>query len=735
MPRVTLRLAPLAAAAFLGLPAAAHALSPVPVIQRPVAVAHAGWTWGAPSPQGDTLNAIDFQGQRGYAVGEFGTMLRTDDGGRTWAGVSTGLNEDLTEVRMISGDSVVIAGGCPVRRSDDGGRTFVRLPWTASDARCTAGVSAVAFPAPAIGYLLLGNGNVLRSNDSGRTWSRRTAVPGTPATSRASRVEPSALVFTSTDQGYASTTNGDIFATTDGGSTWTPVVQEPWSVRDVTFPSARVGYAGGDAPVILKTVDGGATWREQPLPDDAPPVKSIACGSEDTCVAVTVAGDRLLRTSDGGATWSTVNPSTARLRAVGLSSPDDVVAVGDSGTTVESLDAARTFFSEGSALTGTFTGVKAATPRIAYAFGEGGALARTTDAGATWREIDAATSDDLRDVSYVSLRTGFALDAVGQLLRTDNAGDSWQILNTGTARAPRAVVALDARHVLLVGPLGARRSIDGGQSFRTVTSKSVRRVPLGAVDRFGRTVVGFGANRIVLSRDGGRTWRGVRRPFKKLRIRDLDLVSPTTAFLLDEDGRLWRTVDRGRTWAERPATGTEVGYDIAFADRRRGFLAVTEFGDDDHGYILRTDDAGRTWQPQLLAQERLVETGVSAPDARTGFALTRANHLLATTQSGATGRPSVLRISTPTPRLRKPGTVRIDGLLRRARGGEPIVVSYRERGSRQWLFETVQAASNGAFTVVARLRRSAVFVAQWAGDQDRRGDGTPALHVRVARGR
>src|SRR6266550_3099697 len=99
------RLAPVAIAVFLGLPAAAQA--------APVAVAHAGWTWGNPRPQGDTLSAIDFQGQRGYVVGEFGTMLRTDDGGATWSGVSTGLTEDLTEVQMISPSSVVIAGGCP----------------------------------------------------------------------------------------------------------------------------------------------------------------------------------------------------------------------------------------------------------------------------------------------------------------------------------------------------------------------------------------------------------------------------------------------------------------------------------------------------------------------------------------------------------------------------------------------------------------------------------------------
>src|SRR3954468_13999076 len=97
----------LAALALLGAPAAAHA--------APVQVAHAGWTWGSPLPQGDSLSSLAFQGARGYAVGEFGTMLRTDDGGATWTGVATGLTEDLDTVRMISPNSVVVAGGCPVR--------------------------------------------------------------------------------------------------------------------------------------------------------------------------------------------------------------------------------------------------------------------------------------------------------------------------------------------------------------------------------------------------------------------------------------------------------------------------------------------------------------------------------------------------------------------------------------------------------------------------------------------
>src|SRR3954471_24068167 len=471
----------LAGLAVLLTPAAAQA--------APVSVAHAGWTWGNPLPQGDSLSSIAFLGSRGYAVGEFGTMLRTDDAGATWSGVPTGLTEDLDLVRMISPDSVVIAGGCPVRRSDDGGKTFRRLPWTASDERCTAGVAALAFPTPAVGYLLLHNGNVLRSSDSGRTWSRRTAVPGTPATSAASRVDPTDLIFTSPTTGFASTSGGDLFSTSDGGSTWTPSLSVPFTLNGLWFVGDQVGYAIGAAPVGLKTPNGGASWDETALPEGPPPLKTIRCSGPDVCLATTVDGDRLLQTADGGGTWTRINPSSEKLRAVDLASTARVVAVGDAGTSVLSNDGGRTFSTLGGALPGSFTGVKAATAKVAYAYGEGGALARTTTGGVSWTEIDAATSDNLQDVSYVSLNVGFALDVVGQLMRTDNAGESWQILNTGSARAANADAALDSKHVLLVGPVGARRSFDGGQSFRTVTDKDVRRAPLGAVDHVGNNVI------------------------------------------------------------------------------------------------------------------------------------------------------------------------------------------------------------------------------------------------------
>ena len=84
-----------------------------------VQVSQSGWFWGNPTPQGNTLRALDFQSGRGYAIGDAGTALRTDDGGATWTGLATGTSADLDRLQIVTPDVLVIQGGdgCVLRRS------------------------------------------------------------------------------------------------------------------------------------------------------------------------------------------------------------------------------------------------------------------------------------------------------------------------------------------------------------------------------------------------------------------------------------------------------------------------------------------------------------------------------------------------------------------------------------------------------------------------------------------
>ena len=87
-----------------------------------VQVSQSGWQWGNPTPQGNTIRAIDFVQGRGYAIGDDGTALRTDNGGASWTGLPTGTSLDLGRVQAVTPDVVIILGGTSCRHHRSGAR-------------------------------------------------------------------------------------------------------------------------------------------------------------------------------------------------------------------------------------------------------------------------------------------------------------------------------------------------------------------------------------------------------------------------------------------------------------------------------------------------------------------------------------------------------------------------------------------------------------------------------------
>lgn len=142
---------------------------------------HSGWSWSSPAPQGENISDVAFSGSTGYAVGDFGTLLRSDDGGSTWVGLPAGTTANLTRVNPIVGAAISVSGGCAVRRSDDSGATTQRVAFAGLDNACAPSVVEAQFSDLANGFALLGDGTVLSTADGGKSFSRRIAAPGSPA--------------------------------------------------------------------------------------------------------------------------------------------------------------------------------------------------------------------------------------------------------------------------------------------------------------------------------------------------------------------------------------------------------------------------------------------------------------------------------------------------------------------------------------------------------------------------
>jgi photosystem II stability/assembly factor-like uncharacterized protein len=699
-----------------------------------VQVGSSGWQWGNPLPQGNTVRAMAFAGSTGYAAGDFGTLLKTSDGGASWSGLPVGTFRGLTVVQALDADTVFAGGGCVARRSTDGGANFSAVRFTGVESGCRAGLRDLSFVSRDVGYLLLADGSVFTTTDGGTQFAPRTAVPET----RAARgfAEPGALAFLDAAKGYASS-GGKLFETLDGGTSWRLVAADARAIRAIWFADAAHGFAVGDGGLMLRSDDGGASWAAKDLGTGAS-FTSIRCSGTQLCVLTTSEGSQLVRTTDAGDTHGTlVTPSTDPIRAAAFASPTRVAAAGERGATVVSDDAGVRFAPIGGRLDGTFSALRAGgADGTAFAPGADGALAQTTDGGRTWHTGDVPTTAALLDVSFPSASVGYALDVDGGLFRTDNAGATWKTLGTGSTRRPRAVLAPDVSSVLVVGPRGLRRSADAGETFEQVRSSAVLRAQLAGVMRAhdDDALFAWGPATVARSSDRGRTWTALPRPGGRrgVQVAQVAFASARVGLLRDATGRVWRTTNGGRRWTLLSAVGSEDVTGMVVDSARAATLVVSRFGNVAGGYLLRSEDAGATWQPQFVVSEPIRPDGLAAGDD-VDYLLAGDAGLLFSTTGGVAGAPSELTLATRARRLARGRRITVTGRLQPAGGSAQVTVSALRPGATSWAHATVAVAANGTFaTAWPVVRGTTTFVAQWTGDFKSAGAGSRPLTVTVA---
>lgn len=729
-----------------------------------VGIAGSGWLWASPRPQGSTLRAVDFRGTRGYAVGDSGVLLRSDDAGRSWRGTSELSQVDgsgapgplhLEDVDVRGPRSVVVRAFCGVWRSDDGGRTLRRLVPRGHPVFC--GEGGVAFPTRHVGYVS-DDGGIWRTTDGGRTFSRR------------SRRRVKRLAFTDARRGVAIAdavrgpliTGAVILRTTDGGRTWSRRARiDGGRLFDVTMASPNLGFAVGEGGLIARTTDGGRTWTRPLRTVDGAPLRAafatsrssldlwrIRCASNRVCL-VTMQEERVWRLTDDGATATTVvmpgaGSDRAAVTAAAFASSGRAVAVGFDGATFGSEDGGLSFARVGGFLAGDYRALRRGDePGVAFALGDQGRLALSTDAGRTWAETTLPTSAALLGASFVAGDTvGYALDANGVLFRSENRGVTWHAVFAATRPLPRDVLALDARTVLLIASTGLLRSDDGGRSFVPLAG-SVSRATLDFADRRGRTAAVFGRSGMWVARGIASAWRKVPLPTRAA-IRG-QLVGARAAYLLDAGHRLWYTADLGRSWHRRYGIGTFRALRVSFADARHGFalvrgLTVGAFAAAllpflPGGTLVRTDDGGRTWHAQRSFHSALDD--VLAVGRHGGIALGRyaGTELYWTRRAGDAGTAARLTLGAPARHVARNRPVRLRGRLSPSHGGEQVLISVvpvGDRGHPRAL--AVGTDRRGRFSVRVRLRRASVVVAEWwptFSDDVRRAAGSVAVRVRV----
>src|SRR6266508_6011113 len=125
------------------------------------------WHWQNPLPQGNNLRGASFvDANTGTVVGEYGTIVRTTDGGNSWTIQASGTTQTLWAVSFTDANNGTAVGeGGVILRTTDGGAHWVSQP-----SGTTLQLRGVSFSDSNNGTSVGEGGTIIRTTDGGNSW-------------------------------------------------------------------------------------------------------------------------------------------------------------------------------------------------------------------------------------------------------------------------------------------------------------------------------------------------------------------------------------------------------------------------------------------------------------------------------------------------------------------------------------------------------------------------------------
>lgn len=251
----------------------------------------------------DALYDVAFEGARGVAVGAFGSVLSTSDGGSSWERQTLPMsNLALMSVTMRGGKCIAVGQTGLAFTSDD------CKAWKRSETGTKARLLAVAVNGQGLAYAIGGFGAVLRSTDWGKTWAPQ-AIDWSKITPEGA--EPHLYDLHIAEDGTV-TMVGEfetVLRTSGDGSDWKVLHKGERSLFGLTVGEGGRLYAVGQSGSFIRSADNGATWE------------SVKTGTGAILTSVELSGSGKLTASginamvaseDGGSTWSPVSSKLVR---------------------------------------------------------------------------------------------------------------------------------------------------------------------------------------------------------------------------------------------------------------------------------------------------------------------------------------------------------------------------------------------------------------------------------------
>ncbi|TAN62428.1 MAG: hypothetical protein EPN20_10975 [Magnetospirillum sp.] len=239
----------------------------------------------------DHFQSLVASGRTLVAVGSFGVVVASADGGATWK--RTELPDGAPLVRVAScgdGSLVALDFSGKLWRAPSNASTWTASPLPPSDAvletTCTADNRI---------WVTGARGLLLVSDDGGKSWASRSLDED---------IQLLNIQFPSAAFGVVTGEFGRVLITRDGGASWSQggSLGEDFYPQAMHFETDRRGLVVGLSGAVQETRDGGVSWTRTKAPIEAPLYGVLALPG-DEAVVVGAAGSAARLT---GGVWSPV---------------------------------------------------------------------------------------------------------------------------------------------------------------------------------------------------------------------------------------------------------------------------------------------------------------------------------------------------------------------------------------------------------------------------------------------